>query len=310
MVLCVKNTHKYLHLTIIAHKFVSKIRKMEYLNLDPLFQPFDKSIDFEIFTFNGGEPHLKINPKIDSKEPITITTRISQFNNLGFLLLANDALRRIGVKEIHLFLPYFPGARQDRIMIKGEPLTVKIYADLINHCHFESVTIVDPHSEVAGALINKVRIISNHHFVKQCLEMHDLQDADYQLISPDEGALKKVYQLGQFLENESIIACGKKRNVATGKLSGFTIYAEDLEGKTGVIVDDICDGGGTFIGLAKELKKKNAGNLILVVTHGIFSRGLEELSQYFSKIYCTNSFSNFKHNSLIQIPISNGLLSE
>jgi ribose-phosphate pyrophosphokinase len=73
-------------------------------------------------------------------------------------------------------------------------------------------------------------------------------------------------------------------------LEGFRVYEDDLQGKDCLIVDDICDGGGTFIGLAKELKKHNAGNLYLSVSHGIFSKGLKELNQYFTNIFTTDSF--------------------
>lgn len=279
---------------------------MKYLNLDKEFAPFEKSIEFDSFTFNGGEPHLKIKTKLAAPDEVTIAIRIRAFNDLGFLLLANDALRRMGVRKIHLFLPYFPAARQDRVMVKGEPLTVKIYADLINQCGFETVTIIDPHSEVTAAVLNNVRVIDNHFFVKKCLE----QVVDYQLVSPDGGALKKVYKLAQFLNGQAVVECSKRRDVATGKLTGFTVYADDLEGKTCVIVDDICDGGGTFLGLATELKKKNAGELILVVTHGIFSKGLEELGKQFSKVYATDSFGNLESEFLTQIKLNDGLLFE
>ena len=277
---------------------------MKYLNLDIQFQPFGKSIEFEAFTFNGGEPHLKIKTALAASDEVTITTRIRAFNDLGFLLLANDALRRMGVRKIHLFLPYFPAARQDRVMVKGEPLTVKIYADLINQCCFETVTIVDPHSEVTAAVLDNVRVIDNHRFVEKCLA----QNNDYQLVSPDGGALKKVYKLAQFLGGKEVVECSKRRDVTTGNLTGFTVYADDLQGKTCVIVDDICDGGGTFLGLAEALKKKNAGDLILIVTHGIFSKGLEGLSKHFSKIYSTDSFGDLESEFLTQISLKNDCL--
>ena len=229
---------------------------------------------------------------------MTITTRIRSFNDLGFLLLANDALRRVEVQKIHLFLPYFPAARQDRVAVAGEPLTVKIYADLINQCKFETVTILDPHSDVTPTLVNRVKVINNHRFVAACLA----KVTDYQLVSPDSGALKKVFQLARFLGKKTVIECSKQREVATGNLTAFTVYADDLAGQTCVLVDDICDGGGTFLGLAAELKKKGAGDLILIVTHGIFSKGFEALGQYFSKIYATNSFADFDNDLLIQQP--------
>jgi ribose-phosphate pyrophosphokinase len=258
---------------------------MKYLNLDTTFAPFRKSIDFESFIFNGGEPHIKIVEKLTTEDELTITTRIRSFNDVGLLLIATDALRRMEVEKIHLVIPYFPAARQDRVMVAGESLSVKVYADLINAQNYQSVTILDAHSEVTPALLNRVRNISNHQFVTTCLQI----EKDYVLISPDGGALKKVYKLSQFLNGVPVVACSKMRDVKTGKLSGFKVYADDLEGKTCVIVDDICDGGRTFLGLGEELKKKNCGKLILVVTHGIFSRGLEKLTEVFDQVYSTNS---------------------
>ena len=277
---------------------------MTYLNLDTAFQPFGKGIDFEHFTFHGGEPHIRILEKHLGGEEVTIATRIRSFNDLGLLLLAKDALARLQVEKVHLILPCFPAARQDRVMQKGEPLSVKVYAQLINTANFASVTILDPHSEVTSALLNNVRVISNHQFVQQCL----LQCADYQLVAPDVGALKKAYQLAKFLGGKEVLVCNKKRDTSTGKLSGFTVYADDLQGKTCVLVDDICDGGGTFIGLAKELKKKGAGHLILIVTHGIFSKGFEELAAHFQHIYTTNSFADVAHSLVTQIPLDERLL--
>jgi len=271
---------------------------MNYLNLDPQFDPFGKSIKFEAFTFNGGEPHIKITEKFEGDE-ITITSRIKSFNDLGLVLLANDALRRMNIEKVNLFLPYFPGARQDRLMIPGEPLTVKIYADMINQANFDKVTIVDPHSEVTSALLNKVEVITNHQLVKKATKSL----RDFVLISPDGGALKKIYKLSKYLGGIPVVECSKQRNVATGKLSGFSVYKEDLKNKTCVIVDDICDGGGTFLGLAKELKNKNAGNINLIITHGIFSKGFEELKKHFTKIYCSDSFSTIDHPALNQIKL-------
>jgi len=282
-----------LHLKFIAFIFVYKLRKMKYLNLDKNFSPLGKSIDFESFTFSGGEPHIKILEKIEKEEAVTITTRIKGFEDVGLLLIATDALKRMGVEMIHLLLPYFPAARQDRLMVVGESLSVKVYTDIINAQNYKSVTILDAHSEVTPALLDRSKNISNHLFVTMCLQ----NEKGYILIAPDGGALKKIYKLSQFLGGVSVVECSKSRNVKTGELSGFKVYSDDLKNKTCVIVDDICDGGGTFLGLAKKLKAKNCGKLILIVTHGIFSKGLEKMEETFDEIYSTDSFKNIDQSS-------------
>ena len=99
------------------------------------------------------------------------------------------------------------------------------------------------------------------------------------------------------------------RDVKTGKLSGFKVYSDDLEGQDCIIVDDICDAGGTFMGLATELKKKNAGKLFLAVSHGIFSKGLDNLTQYFDTIFTTDSFNTLEpHPQLIQLKLEKDLI--
>lgn len=266
------------------------------LNLDPNFRPFtgQKEIDFKSFTFSGGEPHIKINPDFDVNQKITITHRLNSFNDLGLLCLAVDALRRMDVKVIDLFIPYFPAARQDRVMIKGEPLSVKVYADIINAMQLNKVFVFDAHSEVTPALVNNCEVIPNHTFIATVIKTIG---NDVKLISPDGGALKKIYKVSEFLGGVDVVECSKSRDVKTGRLSGFKVYEEDLKGMDCLIVDDICDGGGTFVGLAEELKKKNAGKLYLAVSHGIFNKGFEVLD-CFDKIFTTNSFKDFEGESV------------
>lgn len=271
------------------------------LNLDPKFAPFQnqEEIKFQSFTFSGGEPHIKIVPDFDTNRKVTITHRLNSFNDLGLLCITVDALRRMDVKIIDLFIPYFPAARQDRVMIPGEPLSVKVYADIINALQLSKVYVFDAHSEVTPALLNNSTVIPNYTFIKTILENIG---NNVKLISPDGGALKKIYKVSEFLGGLEVVECSKSRDVKTGKLSGFKVYEDDLQGMDCLIVDDICDGGGTFVGLAEELKKKNAGKLFLAVSHGIFSKGFEVLN-CFDKIFTTDSVKDFDDQNVIQIKL-------
>jgi ribose-phosphate pyrophosphokinase len=266
------------------------------LNLDPNFKPFtaQPEIIFQNFTFSGGEPHIKINPDFDTTQKVTLTHRLNSFNDLGLLCIAVDALRRMDVKNIDLFIPYFPAARQDRVMIKGEPLSVKVYADIINGMQFDKVFVFDAHSEVTPALVNNCEVIPNHTFIETVVKAIG---NEVKLISPDGGALKKIYKVSEFLGGVEVVECSKSRDVKTGRLSGFKVYNDDLQGMDCLIVDDICDGGGTFVGLAEELKNKNAGKLYLAVSHGIFNKGFAVLD-CFEKIFTTNSFKDFEGESV------------
>lgn len=274
-----------------------------YLNLSSNFDIFKKStskgINFKSSIFSGGEPNFRI---LDIKlaKTITITHRINSFNDLGLLAIAVDAIKRheYPVEKINLFLPYFPGARQDRVCNPGEALTVKVYANMINRMGFAKVTVFDPHSDGVGIALDKPVIIDNHAFVNMAIQdivKKHTKGKVPTVICPDAGANKKIVALMKTLKpakDYSMIKCDKTRDLETGKLSGFEVYSGNLAKRPCVIVDDICDGGGTFMGLAEELKKKDAGDLFLVVSHGIFSRGFEDLGQTFKHIYYTDSIRN------------------
>lgn len=277
-----------------------------FLNLDPQFKPIQGTeISFTQFTFSGGEPHIKITGTIEKNTDVTVTHRLNSFHALGMLCLAADALKRMEVQLANLVIPYFPAARQDRVMVHGEPFSLKVYADIINALGFRKVTVLDAHSDVTPALLNNCVSITNHVFVEKAYQNIGTRPI---LISPDGGALKKIYKLAEYLGGVDVVECSKSRDVKTGNLKGFKVYADDLAGRDCLIVDDICDGGGTFIGLAEALQQKNAGKLYLAVTHGIFSKGFDQLDQYYTKLFTTNSIKEFNHPTLTQIAINNGLL--
>lgn len=273
---------------------------MNIINLDKNFKPFGEGIEFKKFDFPSGcEPHVKL-PDITG-EKMKITCRIQNANDLLLLLLTTDALKRSGVKIIECFIPYLPFARQDRVMMKGEPLSVKVISDLLNMQGFEKIKIYDVHSEVSLALLNNSEAIDNHSFVAEVLK----DKKDYLIISPDAGAYKKIFKLCQFLKyKDEIIMCNKLRDVTNGVIRSLTVSHENLQGKDCYIIDDICDGGGTFILLADVLKKRNAGKVNLIVSHGIFSKGVDALTNI-DYIYTTDSFKDLEHNDkLTQIKLT------
>jgi len=294
---------------------------MRYLNLTKDFNPCDihhpeELVSFKAFQFPGGEPHIVIEP-FHGEEDVHITIRVQTFYDIGLLIMAEEALQFMGcVGNLHLTIPYFPGARQDRRMVEGEPLSAKVYAKLINDMDFSSVTMFDVHSDVTPALVEVSDSINNHAFVYHALLEQGVWEEDpceIQIVSPDAGANKKIKDLVKYLYHLQpefdfkVIKCDKTRDVATGKISGFEIHSE-IDSKAPLyIIDDICDGGGTFIGLGKELIKKSAGHLHLIVSHGIFSRGTADLFSIFKTITTTDSF--IYHNvpdpqSLTRIPLS------
>jgi ribose-phosphate pyrophosphokinase len=278
------------------------------LNLDGMFIPIPMAeIEFKMIQFNGGEMHIKLNNNIDYSaiKKVIITNRFKNGDDIIKVLITKDALERKGIENFDLVMPYIPYARQDRQCFDGESFTLKVFTNLINSAKFNRVCVLDSHSDVAPALLENCRNIKNDEYVRMAyhqIAKHD--SAEIILISPDSGANKKSNNLFEKLKVfKTLVKCDKKRDVSDGKLSGFEVFTDDLKGASCLIVDDICDGGRTFVGIAEALKAKNAGNIYLFITHGIFSNGFEELSKNIKTIYTTNSFKDVENPNVKQFKI-------
>lgn len=239
---------------------------------------------FKKLTFPAGEKHLILE---NQGEEATV----SGFTDLIEIGMAQELLQRHYVGGIKLALPYVPYGRQDRATTKKDAFSLRTYCSLLNSLNFDRVTIVDPHSDVTTALINWVRVINQVDIINlfEAFRQRILQGNIY-LCSPDAGSNKKTMEVAKYFDHNRFIRADKIRDVSTGQIKETIVYG-DVEGYDVCIVDDICDGGATFIALAKGLKTKGAKKVILYVTHGIFSKGTEHLlSQGIDEIYTTNSF--------------------
>lgn len=250
-------------------------------------------------TFPGGEVLIKVdadNLKFWYDEsPITITARIHNSNDLFGLALLKDAIENCQFRDnkqpINLCMPYVPYARQDRACIVGEPNSIKVLANFINNLKFNAVEIFDPHSDVTPALLDNLTVYDQHFIIRHNLAFCNRVADGGVFVSPDAGANKKTMKIAQFFEHNKFIRADKLRNLATGDILETVVYEDNLDGMTAFIVDDICDGGRTFIELAKVLKAKGAAKVILYVTHGIFSKGSGCLySGGIDEIYTTNTY--------------------
>ncbi len=256
-------------------------------------------IFFRIMIFPDGQPHVKIDissiSKLNIKEPLRIFCRISNPNDLLIILFIKNTLDYLEFEHIELHISYLMAARMDRIMLDGEPFSLKVIAAILNQANFKKVKIFDPHSEVSTALIERSYSISNHQFVKDALDDYFKENPKepFCLVSPDAGALKKIHKLAQFLNLENIVECTKERDVKTGALTNFKTTVGELNNQTCFIIDDICDGGGTFVGTAKMLKEKGAKKVVLIVSHGIFSKGTP--LEFVDEIYTTDSYRTIEN---------------
>jgi ribose-phosphate pyrophosphokinase len=244
------------------------------------------------FVYSGGEVSVKIKGKLhaDKGEYISIHATLHSSADIVELLMVTDAVRRdLPLTPLILTMPYCPYARQDRVCAPGEALSIKVFCDLINSQNYSKVIVEDPHSDVLVALINNCRVRTQAEVFNPMIEV--LGRNRQILVSPDAGANKKIFELAKTYCFTEVVRADKTRNVETGAITGTVVYSEHVGDKDFLIVDDICDGGYTFIKLAEALKTLTTGKVILYVTHGIFSKGLDVFKGLIDEVYCARPFN-------------------
>jgi len=250
--------------------------------------------DYTTLTFPGGERHVRLAfAPSHIEDTIRVVAHLENTQDVLDLLFLTDALNRrrgrITTRENRLLiLPYIPYARQDRVAEPGESLTLRVFCELINNLKYDCVEVFDAHSDVSLALLNNVKNYPPQTFV----QMIPLAKATTVLVAPDAGASKKVYEVAKKLGYSGVVQGTKHRDTATGKITDTTVDSGHVGDKDFLIVDDICDGGRTFIELAKVLRPLTKGKIYLYVTHGIFSKGLGALDGFIDHIYVANTFES------------------
>lgn len=263
-------------------------------------------IKYKISKFPDGQQNIVLDLKKwdqaymdgEIKEiDVSVVTRVNNWQDLEILVATKACLESSGIVSVcHLNLPYLLGARSDRKFEEGGNNYLKdVIAPEINNLEFNSVSIFDPHSDVTEAVINNIEIESNIEFVRWVLMEID---SDVNLVCPDAGAQKKMWKVCEECNIPEFITASKHRDLKTGKITHTSVPLQPWHlNKPYLIIDDICDGGRTFIEIAKEIKKVEPEAVIyLAVSHGIFSAGFEELKKYFTGIFCTNSYQDIEDN--------------
>lgn len=246
--------------------------------------------DVKFVHFSGGEVHLNGKDFFPTKREIDdiVWAPIHDSVDLMELLIYTDAYKRYFGVVPRVCIPYVPYARQDRVANPGESLTIKVFADIINSQHYPEVWVMDPHSEVCMALLDNARVMEtvDDTYLRKVVDNYD----ECVVLAPDAGAHKRLCKV---IKDVPLIYATKQRDTKTGALSNVELHVGgvDILGKRLLVVDDICDGGGTFLLLKNELVKAGIANpLELYVTHGIFSKGTDIIKEAYTKIYTTNSF--------------------
>ena len=247
----------------------------------------------EITKFPNGESLIKRNFAKHLVEDYRVSLKFESDADIMHLAMIKHEIDEVNGKAT-LIIPYVPYSRMDRTEGKNV-FTLKAICKLINSLNFKEVHILEPHSDVCVALLD--RVVPYEYTIRTLLPKAlketnlDLNGNDY-LVFPDGGAEKRYSkQVGC----KNILTAIKHRDFATGDIKSLEIIGEAKEGFNAIIVDDLCSRGGTFMLTANKLKEMGANNIYLVVTHceSTILEG-DVLKDYspINKVFTTNSLIN------------------
>lgn len=238
---------------------------------------------FQLTNFPDGQCHVDLR-NVKEGESARVVTRLRNAQDLVVLMMIANALDNAEMEKTELNISYLFGGRYDRSMRFADSVDLKVAAQMINMCGFKRVTIFDAHSDVALQLIERSKNINNQLLVRMYEQGNAL------LICPDAGAAKKLddYSLWNPRIRDSVY-CIKSRNLEDGAIKLKVLEPERCADQNCVIIDDICDGGATFLAIASQIKPKH---LTLIVSHGIFSKGVEKLLEKYNQIITSDSFQH------------------
>lgn len=275
-------------------------------------------LDAGLFIFPGGEPHtngLLNDENFDrfmnaDKKEFLIRIYGGSFEAIGTALVLEEYLTQFyqGI-GVNLALPYFPGARQDKPA--APPMTGKVYAEVLKSSYFRQIFVVDLHSSFyRNAVFEGSRVVEipAHELVPEELFHYQTSPAEglktFAIIAPDEGAFGRAKSIADKYRLPLVRAV-KKRDANNNFRVGEYAFLDTFEYDFGVVIDDICDGGGTFLALADALNVDYT-RLRLWTTHGIYSKGLENLYDRYGVIATTDSIRH--PNTMIDVPLLPAIL--
>lgn len=252
------------------------------------------------FTYPQGELQVRFKgADVPPGEDIVITARMKDASDVMELALLRDAVDTFKPKSVSLILPYLPYGRADRRFTDHDCEGLAVFGRMLFAMSFRRIVTFDAHNrDAAVACIPGLVNVAAEPWIEGAI-LDFAQKGSVKrvcVLFPDEGASNR-YDIADVLGNnhnavevESVFAT-KKRDVVTGKFLGFDV--PKLPQLPVIVVDDICDGGGTFVGIAQHLR---AHVSCLFTSHGIYSQGLNRLYDAgYSYVWSTDTVLGHGH---------------
>lgn len=239
--------------------------------------------------FACGEIYAKPDESVRGADVFLVQTCTDQVNeDYMELFIMIDALKRSFAREVHVIIPHYGYARQDRVASPREPISAKVMANLVAAAGADHVISIHFHSDqTQGFFPFPMDNLHTRNLFADALKKKKLKDPV--IVAPDAGAAKEAGRLAQMLDYPLAVLTKKrpKFNVAE-----VTAVVGDVEGKTCILVDDMIDTAGSVCAAHQALLDQGANpDIYLVATHPLFSGpAVERLKQVqFKEVIVTDT---------------------
>lgn len=240
--------------------------------------------------FADGETLVELDQTVRGKKVYLVQSTFKPVNEkLMELLIAIDCVKRSSAADIVCVIPYFGYARQDRKAKPRQPITARLVADLLSAAGANRIVTIDLHAaQIQGFFSFPVDDLTSTPMMGQYFLNKGLDLKDFVVVSPDHGGTTRARNLAMILETP--IAIVDKRRPRPNVCEATNVIG-DVNGKNCILVDDICDTGGSLCAAAALLKEKGAKDIYVTLAHGVFSGdAIEKIENSFIKeLVCTNS---------------------
>jgi ribose-phosphate pyrophosphokinase len=252
--------------------------------------------------FPDGESYVRLESSVrDEHVAIVHTTSKPQDSNLMQLAFMANAAKRNGAKKVTAIVPYLAYARQDKIFLEGENISIETIAAMLKAAGIDQLITVNIHAETA---------LANFPFPAKTLTAIPLL-AEYFIkkgfkkafaLAPDKGAMYIAQQAQQILVGEAG-SLEKHRDRHTGETTQTAAHL-NIKGKVVIILDDIISTGGTIVGAAKILREKGATRIYAACVHGLLVGDAEKriLDSGVEEIVATDSIPS-KNSKVTLAPL-------
>ncbi|MBI4017003.1 MAG: ribose-phosphate diphosphokinase [Candidatus Aenigmarchaeota archaeon] len=250
----------------------------------------EKFVQLNSKRFPDGELYLRFPKQISRKVVLVQSMHPAPDNAIIEAIFAGKTAREIGAKKVTLAAPYLAYLRQDKRFKKGECVSNRIMAGLLDF--FDEIITIDPHlhriSSLQEIFSNKARHITANQLIADFISKNH---PDSILIGPDIESGQWAAEIAKKINHPFTILKKKRYSAETVRVK---VHApEVVKGRTVILVDDIISTGHTMLEPIKQLKKLGAKKIICICVHGIFAENaLEKLKHAGAEVIATNTIAN------------------